>query len=62
MIRSSRLLSLAARAGATLALTAAAATASAQTKWDLPTAYPPSNFHTENIAQFVADLQQLKSS
>ena len=30
--------------------------ASAQTKWDMPTAYPPSNYHTENIAQFVADL------
>ncbi|HYT98211.1 MAG TPA: C4-dicarboxylate ABC transporter substrate-binding protein, partial [Casimicrobiaceae bacterium] len=22
----------------------------------MPTAYPPSNYHTENIAQFVADL------
>jgi TRAP-type transport system periplasmic protein len=30
--------------------------AAAQTKWDMPTAYPPSNYHTENIAQFVADL------
>ena len=30
--------------------------ASAQTKWDLPTAYPASNFHTENINQFVADV------
>ena len=38
MIVSSRLLTLAVRAGATLALTAAAATASAQTKWDLPAA------------------------
>ena len=49
MTCSSRLLSLAARAGATLALTAAAATASAQTKWDLPAAYPATNFHTENL-------------
>src|SRR5947208_9632861 len=32
--------------------------ASAQTKWDLPTAYPPTNFHTENIAQFVADVDK----
>ena len=32
--------------------------ASAQTKWDMPTAYPPSNFHTENIAQFVADVDK----
>ena len=58
MIRSSRLLSLAARAGATLALTAAAATASAQTKWDLPAAYPATNFHTENLVQFSKDVEQ----
>lgn len=32
--------------------------AAAQTKWDMPTAYPASNFHTENIAQFVADVDQ----
>ena len=32
--------------------------ASAQTKWDLPTAYPPTNFHTENITQFVADVDK----
>ena len=49
MTRSSRLLSLSARAAATLALSAAAATASAQTKWDLPAAYPATNFHTENL-------------
>src|SRR5437016_600177 len=30
----------------------------AQTKWDLPTAYPPNNFHTENIVQFVADIDK----
>ena len=58
MIRFSRLLSLAARAGATLALTAAAATASAQTKWDLPAAYPATNFHTENLVQFSKDVEQ----
>ncbi|MGH8714293.1 MAG: TRAP transporter substrate-binding protein [Casimicrobiaceae bacterium] len=45
------------------ALTAAlglsfAVAASAQTKWDMPTAYPASNFHTENIAQFVADIDR----
>src|SRR5688572_2354538 len=28
----------------------------AQTKWDLPTAYPASNFHTENITQFANDV------
>jgi TRAP-type transport system periplasmic protein len=32
--------------------------AAAQTKWDMPTAYPASNFHTENIAQFVADVDR----
>ena len=28
----------------------------AQTKWDLPTAYPASNFHTENITQFANEV------
>jgi TRAP-type transport system periplasmic protein len=31
----------------------------AQTKWDLPTAYPASNFHTENIVQFAADVDKV---
>ena len=35
-----------------------AAQAQAQTKWDLPTAYPTNNFHTENIAQFAADVDK----
>ena len=30
----------------------------AQTKWDLPTAYPATNFHTENIMQFVGDVDK----
>jgi TRAP-type C4-dicarboxylate transport system substrate-binding protein len=30
----------------------------AQTKWDLPTAYPPSNFHTENVQQFATDVEK----
>src|SRR5438552_15597243 len=30
----------------------------AQTKWDLPTAYPANNFHTENIQQFAADVDK----
>jgi TRAP-type C4-dicarboxylate transport system substrate-binding protein len=33
--------------------------ANAQTKWDMPTAYPATNFHTENIMQFVADVDKL---
>jgi TRAP-type C4-dicarboxylate transport system substrate-binding protein len=34
------------------------ATASAQTKWDLPAAYPASNFHTENLSQFAAEVDK----
>ena len=30
--------------------------AQAQTKWDLPTAYPATNFHSENISQFAKDV------
>jgi TRAP-type transport system periplasmic protein len=35
-----------------------AGSAFAQTKWDLPSAYPPSNFHTENLVQFAADVDK----
>jgi len=45
-----------------ITLTAAAlalgANAYAQTKWDLPAAYPASNFHTENLTQFAADVDK----
>ncbi|MES2635202.1 MAG: TRAP transporter substrate-binding protein [Pseudomonadota bacterium] len=34
------------------------ATAYAQTKWDLPAAYPASNFHTENLVQFASDVDK----
>src|SRR5512140_3559477 len=37
---------------------AAAGGAFAQTKWDLPTAYPANNFHTENLQQFVSDVDK----
>ncbi len=30
----------------------------AQTKWDLPTAYPANNFHTENLQQFANDVDK----
>ena len=30
----------------------------AQQKWDMPTGYPASNFHTENIQQFARDVDQ----
>ncbi len=35
-----------------------ASSVAAQVKWDLPTAYPASNFHTENIQLFVADVDR----
>jgi len=34
------------------------ASAFAQTKWDLPAAYAASNFHTENLVQFAADVDK----
>ena len=37
---------------------AACGTGFAQTKWDLPAAYPASNFHTENLSQFAADVDK----
>ena len=33
--------------------------ASAQTKWDLPSAYPATNFHSVNLAAFAADVDKL---
>ena len=36
----------------------AAAAVQAQTKWDLPAAYPATNFHTENLVQFAADVDK----
>jgi len=32
--------------------------AAAQTKWDMPTAYPANNFHTENIQQFANEVDK----
>jgi len=32
--------------------------AAAQTAWDLAAAYPASNFHTQNLAQFTADVDK----
>ena len=48
-----RLFAAAAVLGFALALPAAA-----QTKWDLPTAYPATNFHTENLQQFANDVDK----
>ena len=35
-----------------------AGNAFAQTKWDLPAAYPASNFHTENLQAFANDVEK----
>jgi len=40
------------------ALLALSAHAMAQTKWDLPSGYPASNFHTENLEQFARDVDK----
>ncbi len=37
---------------------AVSATAQAQTKWDLPAAYPATNYHTENLVQFAGDVDK----
>ncbi|MGB6106093.1 MAG: TRAP transporter substrate-binding protein [Pusillimonas sp.] len=33
----------------------------AATKWDLPSAYPASNLHTENLVQFIDDVKKLSN-
>jgi TRAP-type transport system periplasmic protein len=35
-----------------------ATAAQAQTKWDLPAAYPATNFHSVNLAEFAADVDK----
>ncbi|TXI60468.1 MAG: C4-dicarboxylate ABC transporter substrate-binding protein [Limnohabitans sp.] len=39
-------------------LIATCVTAQAQTKWDLPAAYPATNFHSVNLNQFAADVDK----
>jgi len=41
-----------------LGLTLAGAQAQAQTRWDLPAAYASSNFHTQLLQEFAADVAQ----
>ena len=47
-----------ARLATAAALATLAGGAFAQTKWDLPAAYPATNFHTENLMQFAADVDK----
>jgi TRAP-type transport system periplasmic protein len=44
--------------GLTVAALTLSIPALAQTKWDLPAAYPATNFHTENLAQFANDVEK----
>ncbi len=44
--------------GSASAMLVFASVALAQTKWDMPTGYPGSNFHTENIRQFAGDVDK----
>ena len=51
--------------GASLALAAAivlgpVGPAQAQIKWDMPTPYPDSNFHTRNIRQFADEIGEIQ--
>src|SRR5215471_3327228 len=39
-------------------LTGVVLSAAAQTKWDLPAAYPANNYHTENLMQFASDVEK----
>jgi TRAP-type transport system periplasmic protein len=40
------------------ALSCGVAAAQAQVKWDLPAAYAPGNFHSENLVQFANDVDK----
>jgi TRAP-type C4-dicarboxylate transport system substrate-binding protein len=52
-----RLFALTATAAA-LTLSLASGTAFAQVKWDLASAYPATNFHSENLVQFANDVDK----
>jgi TRAP-type C4-dicarboxylate transport system substrate-binding protein len=56
MVRIARLPSLLAGIVAAAVLCSFAGSAAAQTKWDLPAAYPANNFHTEILQQFADDV------
>ncbi|NLC35111.1 MAG: TRAP transporter substrate-binding protein [Alcaligenaceae bacterium] len=43
------------------ALTFSAPALAAPAKWDLPSAYPASNLHTENLQQFVNDVKEFSN-
>ncbi|BBK43087.1 C4-dicarboxylate ABC transporter substrate-binding protein [Allostella vacuolata] len=43
---------------AAVAVLASAGSAAAQTKWNMPTAYPDSNYHTQNIRWFAEEVKK----
>jgi TRAP-type C4-dicarboxylate transport system substrate-binding protein len=45
-------------AGLAAGLALVALPAAAQTKWNLPTAYPPDNYHTENLVWFTKEVEK----
>jgi TRAP-type C4-dicarboxylate transport system substrate-binding protein len=45
-------------AGVVAGLGLGALPASAQTKWNLPAAYPPDNYHTENLVWFAKEIEK----
>ncbi len=45
-------------AAAVVATTAFATVSSAQTKWNLPAAYPATNYHTENLIWFAEEVKK----
>ena len=58
MVRFARLPSLLVSGVVAAAAFSLAGAAAAQTKWDLPAAYPTNNFHTENLQQFADDVDK----
>ncbi|AXS41345.1 TRAP transporter substrate-binding protein [Breoghania sp. L-A4] len=57
MLHSRRISAVRLAAAAAIGL-AGIASASAETKWDMPTPYGDSNFHTMNIAEFAKDISE----
>ncbi|MFM7025312.1 MAG: TRAP transporter substrate-binding protein [Limnohabitans sp.] len=53
-----RTLNLSLMSSTIASLIAFSGAAQAQTKWDLPAAYPASNFHSVNLNQFAADVDK----
>jgi len=45
-------------AGIAAGLSVGALPAAAQTKWNLPAAYPPANYHTENLVWFAEEVKK----